>query len=114
VIADYFVIATTRNPRQALAIARELEGAVKQGPLKDKGTRLLNAAGLEGEGNWILLDLDLVVVHIFSGETRSFYDLENLWADAPRVRFTPTDPTGVAQEAKGTGSNEDWGSSRSL
>jgi ribosome-associated protein len=110
VIADYFVIATARNPRQALAIARAIEGEVKQGRLKDAGLRLLNAAGMEGEGNWILLDLDLVVVHIFTAETRALYDLENLWADAPRVQFTPA---AVAQEAKGTGTGDDWGGARS-
>jgi ribosome-associated protein len=92
VIADYFVITTARNPRQAMAIAREIEGSVKQGPLKESGLKLLNAAGMEGEGHWILLDLDLVVVHIFTAETRTLYDLENLWADAPRVPFTPRAP----------------------
>jgi len=113
VIADYFVIATARNPRQAVAIARELDRAVKQGPLKDAGLRRLNAAGMEGEGNWILLDLDLVVVHVFTAETRALYDLENLWADAPRLQFVPTNSTAVAQEAKGTAADDDWGDPRS-
>ncbi|MHC4513940.1 MAG: ribosome silencing factor [Planctomycetota bacterium] len=113
VIADYFVIATARNTRQALAIARELDAAVKRGPLHDAGLTRLNVAGMEGEGNWILLDLDLVVVHIFTAETRALYDLENLWADAPRVGLTPQGPTVAAQEAKGTASDDDWGSSRS-
>lgn len=112
-IADYFVITTARNPRQALAIARELDSAVKQRPLRDAGLRRLNVAGMEGEGNWILLDLDLVVVHIFTAETRALYDLENLWADAPRVQFTPTDPTAVAQEATGAAADDDWGGAHS-
>ena len=63
------------------------------------------SAGMEGEGHWILLDLDLVVVHVFTAETRALYDLENLWADAPRVPFTASDATAVAQKAK----SDDWG-----
>ena len=114
VITDYFVIATARNTRQSLAIARELDGAVKQGSLHSPGLTRLNASAMEGEGNWILLDFDLVVVHIFTAETRALYDLENLWADVPRIGFTPRGPTVAAQEAKGTTSDDDsWGGPRS-
>lgn len=108
-IADYFVIATARNPRQAMAIAREIAGSMKQGPLKESGLKLLNTAGLEGEGHWILLDLDLVVVHVFTAETRALYDLEHLWADAPKVPFTPSDAAAVPEKAR----SDDWGRPRS-
>jgi len=42
---------------------------------------------LEGydRGDWILLDLSDLVVHVFTPETRSFYGLERLWGDAPRL-----------------------------
>ncbi len=109
VITDYFVIATARNTRQSLAIARELDGAVKQGSLHSPGLTRLNASAMEGEGNWILLDFDLVVVHIFTAETRALYDLENLWADAPRVEFEPQAPTVAAQETQTAADDDSWG-----
>ena len=113
VIADYFVIGTAKNTRQSLAIARELDSAVKQGTLKKSGLKRLNASAMEGEGNWILLDFDLVIVHIFTPETRALYDLENLWADAPRVGFVPEAPPVAAQEAKTASDDDSWGGPRS-
>lgn len=107
-ITDYFVIATARSSRQALAIARELEGAVKHQAPGVRGLRRLNASGSEGEGGWILLDLDLVVVHIFTARARALYDLENLWADVPRVRFRPAERTTVAHETP-KAVDDSWG-----
>ena len=107
-IADYFVITTARNNRQALAIARDLEGAVKHGTPGVRGLRRLNTSGSEGDGGWILLDLDLVVVHIFTAPARALYDLENLWADVPRVRFQPAERTPVAHETP-KAADDSWG-----
>jgi ribosome-associated protein len=85
VITDFFVIATVRSSRQALAIARELDGLMKQ-----QGHRRRNPSNLDGdEPSWVLRDYDDVVVHLFQPEARAFYDLESLWADAPRLPFTP-------------------------
>jgi len=92
VIADYFVIASARNARHARALAGAVDSAMKQ-----SGRLRRNSAGLEGEGNWILLDFDDVVVHVFQSESRAFYDLESLWGDVPTVEFepepTPAEPT---------------------
>jgi ribosome-associated protein len=62
--------------------------------------RLVDAAdrrpyGREGDSecNWALLDYGDVVVHLFRGEERLFYDLEGLWSEAPRVPYTPSEPT---------------------
>ncbi len=76
---DYFVIVSGRSSRQAQGLARAIDEAV--------GSRRLSAAKVEGldEGHWILLDYNDVVVHVFYEETRSLYDLEGLWHDAPRV-----------------------------
>jgi ribosome-associated protein len=49
----------------------------------------------QGAGNWILIDAGDVVVHIFHAESRSFYDLDSLWADARRVPV-PQQPAAVA------------------
>lgn len=83
---DYFVIASGRNARQLSAMISHVE------------RRLTDAAdrrpyGREGvsEGNWALLDYGDVVVHLFRGEERLFYDLEGLWSEAPRVPYTPSE-----------------------
>ena len=81
-IVDYFVLATVKNTRQAQAIARELDLEVKH----TRGSRKRNGGGLETEdSNWVLLDFDDVVVHLFLPEARRYYGLESLWADAPRL-----------------------------
>ncbi len=81
VLTDYFVIANGTNPRQVSAIGDEVARAMK-------GLKV-PVLGVEGtrEGRWALIDLGDVVVHVFDETTRSFYDLEHLWADAPRVRW---------------------------
>ena len=81
VLTDYFVIANGTNPRQVSAIADELARTMRA--LK---VPVLGVEGLQ-DGKWALLDCGDVVVHVFDSSTRSFYDLENLWADAPRVRW---------------------------
>ena len=89
VIADYFVIATVSSTRQGQALAKELDLASKQ----SRGRRRRNTGGLETEeSNWVLLDFDDVVVHLFLPEARAYYALEDLWADVPRVPFTPAAP----------------------
>jgi ribosome-associated protein len=86
VIADYFVVATVQSTRQAQALAKELDLENKA----NRGRRRRNTGGLETEeSNWVLLDFDDVVVHLFLPEARQYYGLETLWADAPRLPFTP-------------------------
>ncbi|MCR9246521.1 MAG: ribosome silencing factor [bacterium] len=98
VIADYFVIATVRSTRQAQSLARELDAASKA----MRGRRRRHASGLDGdETNWVLLDFDEVVVHLFLPEARSYYALETLWADVPRVPFESTASSATDEEAAG-------------
>jgi ribosome-associated protein len=78
-IVDFFVITTGTNPRQMVALTEEVRKVLKsQGSL---------SRSLEGEaGNtWILQDYGDVVLHVFHPDARLLYDLESLWADAPRV-----------------------------
>jgi ribosome-associated protein len=92
VIADYFVVATVDNTRQGQAIAKDLDGIVKQ----QRGRRRRNTGGMEtGNSSWVLLDFDEIIVHLFLAESRAFYGLEELWADAPRVSFEPWTPKDV-------------------
>ncbi|MDG2024373.1 MAG: ribosome silencing factor [Actinomycetota bacterium] len=81
-ITDWFVVASASNVRQVRRIAEQVEEAVKasggQGPLRIEGLE---------DATWILLDFGLFVVHVFYEETRSFYDIERLWSDVPKIRF---------------------------
>jgi ribosome-associated protein len=78
--ADYFVVASGESERQVSAMAENV-----QTHLKAEDHRAIGHEGTE-TGNWILLDYGEVVAHLFYTEVRSFYDLEGLWADAPREK----------------------------
>jgi ribosome-associated protein len=54
------------------------------------GIRSLGAEGLE-EGRWALLDFGSVIFHVFHDDARGHYDLERLWADAPRLDVEPAE-----------------------
>jgi ribosome-associated protein len=79
-IADYFILSTASNERQAQAIAdnvlEELRSKLKVKPLLVEGTT---------PGRWILLDFGDFIFHIFTEDCRRFYGLERLWGDAPNV-----------------------------
>lgn len=77
--ADYFIICSGRSRRQVLALAQHLEEA-----LGKQGVKPLGIEGRE-EGQWVLLDCNDVIVHIFYQPVREFYDLEGLWAEAPQL-----------------------------
>jgi ribosome-associated protein len=76
---DYFVICTGTNPRQIGAIA----DAVNETLRSDIGERPALTEGND-RSEWILLDYFNFVVHVFSRECRTFYDLERLWGNAER------------------------------
>jgi ribosome-associated protein len=76
--ADYFVLMTADSDRQAGAIADAVDEKLKQ-----QGATKVGVEGYES-GRWILIDYGDVVAHVFNREARGFYDLEGLWADAPR------------------------------
>ena len=79
-IVDYFVVATGTSRRQMQAVADEISRVFKE----DGDARL----GIEGYGNdssWILIDFGDIVVHMQDEAARALYDLDRLWADAPRV-----------------------------
>jgi len=78
--ADFFVIASGESERQVSAMAEYL-----QEKLVERQVRPLGVEGQES-GSWVLLDFGEVVTHLFFSETRAFYDLEGLWADAPREK----------------------------
>ena len=80
-MADYFVICSARNNRQTQSIADNIEEQMEQ-----KGYPILHVEGYR-EGKWILIDAGEVIAHVFVEQERQYYDLENLWADAPRIDY---------------------------
>ncbi|MDP7378006.1 MAG: ribosome silencing factor, partial [Pirellulaceae bacterium] len=66
--------------RQLRAVAEEIEQALES----EFGETKLSLAGKD-DGHWIILDFGTIVIHLFDEETRAFYSLENLWAEATKV-----------------------------
>ncbi len=83
-IVDWFVITSAGNPRQVRTIAEEVEAQVKA----QSGDGPLRVEGMD-DARWVLLDFGDVVVHVFLDEVRSFYELERLWGDVPRLDWEP-------------------------
>ena len=87
-IADYMVIASGRSTRQVAAMAQKLAERVKQ-----ELSRNVRIEGLP-VADWVLIDAEDVIVHIFRPEVRSFYNLERMWAfgdeGAPQAASAPS------------------------
>ena len=81
-IADHMVIASGRSTRQVASMATKLAARIKQDYRK-----IVRIEGLP-TADWVLIDADDVIVHLFRPEVRSFYNLERMWAfgdeDSPR------------------------------
>ena len=73
-IADHMVIASGRSSRQVASMATKLAERIKQ-----KFGRIVRIEGLP-VADWVLIDADDVIVHLFRPEVRSFYNLERMWA----------------------------------
>jgi ribosome-associated protein len=78
-IANFFVIATVDNERQANAIRDELW---EQLQVKEKIRPLNSGAPVGSSGGWVLLDYGDVILHLFTEEARLYYNLEELWQEA--------------------------------
>jgi ribosome-associated protein len=78
-LADLFVIGTGTSDRQMHAV---LDLIKRQARERDRAP--YNIAG-SSEARWILADYIDVVIHLFDQEHRAYYDLDNLWGDAPRL-----------------------------
>ncbi|MDA0699767.1 MAG: ribosome silencing factor [bacterium] len=79
---DWFVVATGESSLQLQAFEEGIRERLKEAGIRPKA--------VEGPSTrWVLMDFGGVVAHLMSVEAREFYDLEGLWADAPRVPVTP-------------------------
>lgn len=80
-IADYFIIASAKNTNQLKAMADNVEEAMYKAGIAKKNTEGANSK------SWILQDFGDIVVHLFDEESREFYDLERIWADAKKTEL---------------------------
>lgn len=76
---DYFVIATGASRRQIHTLAEEIDDAMRA-----EGDERMGIEGYEAS-KWVVQDYGDVMVHVFDPDTRDYYKLEELWADAPKV-----------------------------
>ena len=81
-ICSHFVVCNADSTMQVAAIADGVEEAVEE----KLGEKVWRVEGKQ-TGLWVAMDYMDVVVHIFTTELRSFYKLEELWADAPATRY---------------------------
>ena len=80
-IADYFLIMSVANNRQAQAVCDHICETAKA-----EGEPCLRVEGYK-DAKWVLIDFGAVVIHVFLGEEREYYDLEHLWGDAEAIKY---------------------------
>ena len=85
-VTDFMVIASGSSSRHVKSLVDNVLEKVKE-----QGVRPIGSEGLDG-GEWALLDLGDVVVHVMQVATRQFYDLERLWQGAEQSRAQHQDP----------------------
>jgi ribosome-associated protein len=78
---DFFVLATGASRRQIHNIAEELDAQMTA-----EGEARLGIEGYES-GRWVVQDYGDIVVHLFDQETRGYYGLDDLWADATKIEW---------------------------
>jgi ribosome-associated protein len=98
-LADYFVLGSANNPVQAKSMSAEI---INQ--LKKHGFNSRSNEGVS-EGDWILLDIGDVIIHIFLEHSRDFYDLDTLWSEAesieiPQEYYYSEEDEGLAADAE--------------
>ena len=79
-MTDFFVLASGTNTRQVHAMAKRLEEDLRE----EFDIKPYNVEGMRNS-QWVLLDYGFFIAHIFLDEKRTYYNLEKIWLDAPRV-----------------------------
>ena len=81
-MTEFFVVAHGTNDRQVQAMAREVERRLREA----FDRKPIHVEGM-GPAQWILMDYGDFIVHLFLAAKRHHYDVEGIWADAPRVEL---------------------------
>ncbi len=79
-IGKYYVIASCKNERQTRSLADEIEDKLHENNLD-----FHHIEGRNGDGKWMLVDAEEVIVHLFTDDEREKYKLEKLWGDLPHL-----------------------------
>jgi len=90
-VTDYVLICSGRSQAHVRGVVDKVEETLKKAGIR--------AGALEGyqEGSWVLMDYDVIIVHVFHPETRAFYDLDGLLEEFPQEQFVT--PGGEAEGA---------------
>ena len=80
-LTDFFIVASTRHERQSRAISEEVRKSMKILEVSELGQSSRNPS------QWMVQDFADVVIHLFAGKQREFYDIESLWVDAPQIKW---------------------------
>ncbi len=91
--ADLFVLCSADSDTQVKAIA----DAVRDG-MEERGEAPWHSEGFQAL-SWVVVDFVDVVAHVFHRESRSFYNLERLWHDAPRIELRDEEPSPAQRPA---------------
>lgn len=83
ILGDYFVIANGTSTTHTKTLADEVEYQMTK-----LGIEPLHREGRGNGSNWIVLDYNDIIIHVFYKETRAFYQLERLWADGEKMNVT--------------------------
>jgi ribosome-associated protein len=92
--ADYFILCSGTSDRQVRAVAAAIQENLKKEDILPLGVEGDEAA------KWILMDYDDVIIHVFLESARTFYDLERLWSESPRMAV-PDDTVLLKEFAEG-------------
>lgn len=84
-ITDYVLICSGRSQAHVRGISDKIDEA-----LRKAGVRYHSMEGHQ-EGSWVLMDFDVLLVHVFHPETRTYYDLDGLLKDFPHERYAEPD-----------------------
>lgn len=74
-VTDYMIIASGSSSRQVTALAQKVQAV-----MKEQGIQVLGIEGLDA-GEWVLVDLGDILVHLMQPQIREFYELEKLWGE---------------------------------
>ncbi len=81
-ICEYFILMGAPSSVRVKTIADHIEDTME----KEEGLRVRHKEGYR-DAQWILMDYGDVVVHVFYNDVRRYYDIENLWGDAPKKKY---------------------------
>jgi len=81
-LCDYFVICSGESSRQVKAIYEDVRRFCKTSKIK------IQHYGTDDQAQWLLLDLSDVILHIFLEDVRQFYNIEELWSKAKKIKIS--------------------------